>query len=358
MKKKLILIGVLAILVVGVMGGCTSKGSKKEEKSKGEKPSVALVVNQRFGDNSASDFIAEGVKKAEKDFGVEIKLFESTSPSNHEEDIRAMAKEGYDLILTTFAFMSDATKTVALEYPDTKFGAIFQRINSKEGEYPNIWDIEFFGQEAMYINGYMAGKYTKSNKVGLVIGAEEPSPNAEGNGFMRGVKDANPEASVEFAFVGSYEDPAKAKEIASAMIAKGCDILQTDSAASDTGVVEASKESDIPVMSVITDYTELYPTGFAGVIEMDFQGVSYDAIKLLVEDKFPGGEHGVRDLSNKGYYIAWDVTENFAKDNAKYTKDFTEIIKEAKEVESKILNGDLVIEFDHNVPNWERVKGL
>lgn len=358
MRKKLVLVGLLLVLVVGVISGCGEKAGANQKKSKSDKLRVALVVNQRFGDNSASDFIAEGVKKAQKEFDVDIKLFESTSPSNHEEDIRAMAKEGYDLVLTTFAFMSDATKTVALEYPDTKFGAIFQRINSTEGEYPNVWDVEFFGQEAMYINGYMAGKYTKSNKVGLVIGGEEPSPNAEGNGFMSGVRDANPNASVEFAFVGSYEDPAKAKEIASAMIMKGCDILQTDSAASDTGVVEAGKESDVPVMSVITDYTNLYPEGFAGVIEMDFQGVSYEAIKLLVEDKFPGGEHGIRDLSNRGYYIAWDVTENFAKNNSKYTKDFTEIIKEAKDIEAKILAEDLVIEFDHNVPNWERIKGL
>ena len=37
---------------------------------------------------------------------------------------------------------------------------------------------------------------------------------------MRGVKDANPDATVEFAYVGSYEDPAKAKEITIAMIAR------------------------------------------------------------------------------------------------------------------------------------------
>ena len=31
----------------------------------------------------------------------------------------------------------------------------------------------------------MAGLATKTNKIGLIIGGEEPSPNAEGNGFMQ-----------------------------------------------------------------------------------------------------------------------------------------------------------------------------
>ena len=62
-----------------------------------------------------------------------------------------------DLVVTTFPYMSDATKLVAAEYPDVKYAAVFQFINDENTSIPNIWDTEFHGEQAFYINGYIAG---------------------------------------------------------------------------------------------------------------------------------------------------------------------------------------------------------
>ena len=64
---------------------------------------------------------------------------EVTDAASYEEEIRAMAKEGYDLILTTFSPMTEATKAVAADYPDVKFAAIFQNINVDGETYANVW---------------------------------------------------------------------------------------------------------------------------------------------------------------------------------------------------------------------------
>ena len=55
---------------------------------------VALIVNQRFGDQSSVDIIAAGVDKAAEEFGLEVKKLESTSTASHEDDIRSLAREG------------------------------------------------------------------------------------------------------------------------------------------------------------------------------------------------------------------------------------------------------------------------
>jgi len=171
---------------------------------------------------------------------------------------------------------------------------------------------------------------------------------------MRGAKDANPNVDIDFAFVGSYEDPAKAKEIASAMIAKGCDILQTNAGATDTGVVEAAKEDGKAlVMGCITDDYAIYD-GFIGEVSMGFGDNSYEAIKTAVEGNFPGGTSGIRDMSNNGYYLAWPEYERFAK-SAKGA-DFGPVLEEAKALEAKILDGSLVIDYDTETPNWSRIK--
>lgn len=359
MKKQLISFMLTLALLATLMVGCSSGGDLKEEKdtsdNSGEaKIKVAMVVNQKFGDNGPMDDMANGAAKAEEEFGIEVKKLES-SPAAFEEDVRAMSKAGYDLIITTFPYMTDSTKLVSQEFVDTKYSAIFQFINVGDESYKNIWDTEFHGQGAFYLGGYMAGKTTKTNRIGLVIGAEEPTPSAEGNAFMRGVRDANSDATVDFAFVGSYEDPAKAKEFANAMIAKGCDIIQTNSGSSNAGVVEAAKEAGILCTGEITDFYNSY-NGFYGIIGIGFGETVYQSIKMAVEGNFAGGEHGIMDLKNGGYFMDWASFERFATDNKDYGATLTEAIDEAKEMEKKIVDGSFIVEFDDKTPNWDRIK--
>ena len=207
MKKRIVSILLTAAMVMTLAAGCGGKsgsdgGDGGDSKEGGDAEyKVALVVNQKFGDKASMDDLASGADQAAEDFGVEIAKVESQDASRYEEDIRAMADQGYDMIVTTYAYMTDATKLVAKEYPDTKFSAIFQTINDGEEKYDNVWDTEFHGEGAFYLGGYIAGLITKTDHVGFVVGAEEPTPNAEGNGFMMGVLAANPDAKVEFSYV-------------------------------------------------------------------------------------------------------------------------------------------------------------
>lgn len=351
MKKRMLSVVLAMVLVLGMLTAC---GSKKEEPAKDEgkekELKVALVVNQKFGDKGPMDNLAEGADKAAQEFGVTIKQLESESAAKFEEDVRAMSAD-YDLVVTTFGYMTDATKLVAQEFPDTKYAAIFQLVNDDSTKIENIWDTEFHGEQAFYLSGYMSGKLTKTNNIGLVIGGEEPTPNAEGNGFMQGVKDANPDANVEFAFVGSYEDPAKAKEITNAMISKGCDVIQTNAGASNTGVVEASKDAGVFCSGEITDFYETYD-GFFGVVGIGFGDTVYKAIEMLVNDKFEGGTHGIRDLSNGGYYMDWETFERFAEKET----DFQAAIDEAKELQKQIEDGSLEVPFNTEAPQWSNFK--
>ena len=354
MKRRVFAIFLaLAMMMAIFMTGCGSESS--DEGASNEKLKVALVVNQKFGDKASMDDLAKGADKAAEDFDVEIKKLESAEASKYEEDIRAMAEEGYDLIVTTFGYMTDATKLVAAEYPDTKFAAVFQTVNDGETTVDNIWDTEFHGDAAFYLGGYIAGKLTKTNHIGMIVGAEEPTPNAEGNGFMLGVKAANPDAVVEFSYVGSYEDPAKAKEVTSAMISKGCDIIQTDSGASNAGVVEACKDAGILCAGEITDYYDTYE-GFYGIEGIGFGDTCYKAIEAIINGEFPGGEHGIRDLTNGGYFMDWDAFTRFADGNSEYGDTMKAAIEEAKELEAQIIDGSLEVPFDTEVPSWKRIK--
>lgn len=366
MKKRILAIVVVSAMVLSMLVGCGSKKSvetgsegssassaESSDEGKSSDLKIAVVINQKFGDNGPMDNLAAGAERAEKDFGITVKKLESESAAKFEEDIRAMSAD-YDLVVTTFPYMSDATKLVAAEYPDTKYAAIFQFINVDGTSVENIWDSEFHGEQAFYISGYMAAKLSKTNKIGMVIGGEEPSPNAEGNGFMLGAKAANPDITVECAYVGSYEDPAKAKEIASAMISKGCDFVQTDAGASNAGVVEACKEAGILCSGEITDFYDNYD-GFVGIIGIGFGDTLYKAVEMMVNGNFEGGQHGIRDLANGGYFMDWDSYDRFAEENAEHGEAFKAIIEEAKDVQKQIEDGAIEVPFNTEVADWSKI---
>lgn len=360
--KRIISLIISVCLLVTLFVACGAKPSDAtDKKSSGpsggeQKVRVALVGNQKFGDNGPMDDMAAAGERAVKDLGIEFKKIES-EPATFEEDIRSMSQEGYDLIITTFGYMSDATELVAKEFPDTKYAAIFQEINTEGNVVPNLWDAVFRGQSTFYVDGYMAGLTTQTNKVGFIVGGEEPGPHSEANAFMRGVRDANPDASVEFGYA-SYEDSAKAKEVALAMIEKNCDIIQGDCAAPDAGILEAADESskDVFIMSCIMDFTEV-SNNFIGTIKMNYGTAVYDAIEAVTKGEFKGGEQGVRDITNDGYYLAWEIYESFPErtDNAVYREAFKQALVKGKEIEGKILAGELEVEFDPLPPDWSRI---
>jgi basic membrane lipoprotein Med (substrate-binding protein (PBP1-ABC) superfamily) len=218
-----------------------------------------------------------------------------------------MAKAGYDQWSQRSVY-DDATKIVSKEYPDTKFAASFSRQCGRRNIRQHLG--QRFNGEARFT---YAAIWPKNDKTTASVHIAPRSPLQRGRQRLhRGVKAANPDATVDFAFVGSYEDPAKAKEFANAMIANGCDVLQTNSGASNAGVVEAAKDAGVLATGEITDFYDTY-NGFYGVIGIGFGDTVYTAIEDLVNGQFPGGEHGVRGLKNGGYAMHWDTYERFAR---------------------------------------------
>ena len=94
-----------------------------------------------------------------------------------------------------------------------------------------------------YLNGLMAGALTESNKVGYVAAHPIPELVRHINAFTLGVRETNPEATVEVSWIFEWYDPATARESAEALIANGVDVL-------------AFTEDTATVVQVAEEYTE------------------------------------------------------------------------------------------------------
>ena len=219
-----------------------------------------------------------------------------------------------------------------------------------------MWDTEYRGEECTYVTGAIAATLSESGVLGYISGDEASGVCEAASGFMQGALSVNPDVDVKFMSVNSYEDPAKAKEIANAMIAEGVDAIQTDAGNSQIGVIEAANEAGIYVSGDVSDNSALCPNGFYAYMGIDFGENVYQAIKYFVEDSFPGGEHGYMNIASGTYYVDLTLLDALAE----ALPEKAETIAAAREVGEKaieaIQNGEIEVVHDIEPPSMDRVR--
>ncbi len=267
---------------------------------------VAMVVAGALGDRSFYDSANDGLTRAAQELGAETKIFECRSePSAFSTQIIAAA-QGSDVVFTVGWELVDSLLEVAPTFPRVKFIQIDAAI---EG-VANVSSIDYLENEGAFAAGALAAMMTaktgdpklNSKKIiGAIGGMDIPSARNFMAGFEAGAKYVNPDVTVETGFVGSFEDPARGKEIALTMFNNGADILFQCAGRSGSGVIAAAKEVGFYVISAESDDRQI-ASGFVigGMIKR--VGVSiFETIQHIQNGSYQNGviltcgiaQHGV-----------------------------------------------------------------
>lgn len=99
-----------------------------------------------------------------------------------------------------------------------------------------------------YVFGVLAGKLTKTNKVGFIGGMPFSSVVRKGLAFVAGAKDANPDIDVsQYVWAGKWGDPDLGRKLVAQQIAYGADIILQYANGTGLGVMQGCKAADLPV---------------------------------------------------------------------------------------------------------------
>ena len=185
---------------------------------------------------------------------VETSYVESVAEgADAERVIRQMAADGADLIFTTSFGHMNPTIKVAKRFPKVRFE---HATGYKRAKNVGTYLARFY--EGRYLTGIVAGKMTKSNKIGYVAAFPIPEVVRGINAFTIGLRSVNPEAEVRVVWVSSWYDPGKEREAAEALIAQGADVVtqHTDS----TAPVQAAEDSDVYAVGYHSDMAKFGKT--------------------------------------------------------------------------------------------------
>ncbi|MDP4095869.1 BMP family protein [Paenibacillus sp. P96] len=331
---------VLSIVMLAILLAACGSGTGKDEQSAGAssgaeaKKRVALVLPEKIGVNPFFVQMDEGFKKAGEEFGVEVKTIESTDPAAFEQNLRATVAENYDLIITATFQAEDALKKVAAENPDKPFAIIDTVV-----DMPNVRSVGFREHEGAYLLGAAAGLMTKTDKVGMIAAMDIPLIKKYTEGFRQGLESTNPDAEYLVSYVGSFNDPAKAKEMALVQYDQGADFVAGASATGDLGVFEAAKEKGMYTSGQDVDRTELDPEHIVLSQLKSTDTVTYETVKAFTEGSF---EYGAVNygLKEDGVGLTF-VTRDSASPLSPFVGQ--EVVDKLKKIRDDVVAGTIQI---------------
>lgn len=295
MKRTGLLVGVLIVALLAMSVSAAAQSA-----------AIVFDVGGR-GDLSFNDMGALGGERAARELGVRIREVESATTADFLPNLRALARtRSYDVIIGIGFLLQDAIQQVAQEFPNQKF-ALMDGL----ADAPNVLSINFADHEGSALMGVIAAITALEygyDTVGIVLGIEIPILLRFEIGYRAGIKWAvdryneihgtNKSLRVLHVYTGAFDDPARGKTAAEAMLAQGAGVIYGVAGATGLGVFEAVEQYARarglevgPPFAIGVDSAQDYiAPGFIPVSMMKRvdNGV-YTAIKRAVEGTFEGG---------------------------------------------------------------------
>ena len=224
--------------------------------AKTAKPAAGLKVGlvtdiAGLGDKSFNYLAGQGLKQAEKKYGVQGDVTVSKSNNDYVPNITKYALKGYDLVIAVGFLEEQAVGQVAKKFPKTKFAIIDDSTSVKALKgLKNVEGLLYKEWESGYLVGYLAGLFEKSGAKGLnsanvmssVGGITIPPVDHYIAGFQAGAKAADPGVKLLNGYSGDFVAQDKCQGLAQQQIAQGSDIIFQVAGQCGLGAINAARD--------------------------------------------------------------------------------------------------------------------
>lgn len=163
-----------------------------------------------------------GRQAVEKEFGrrVIVTVKENIEVADVDSVIRNLIRDGNTFIFSTSPDFADAALRAAALFPKVQFEQV-----AVNRSLPNLAGYQVRLYEGAYLMGIIAGGVSKSKVLGFVAPKPTPEVLRNINAFTLGARAVKPGTTTRVRFVGSWNDPAKERELAEELITAGADVL-------------------------------------------------------------------------------------------------------------------------------------
>ncbi len=254
---------------------------------------AAFITPEPLGD-PFTDMVLAGMKKALKEAGGETKVIEAKSSAEYQDQVRSIAKLGYDPVIVMWDDLGNEVTKVAPSFPNTHFVVFDSYLDPK---LPNVQSVAIEPAPASFLAGIVAAKTSKSGRVAFLGGADIPVIIHFLAGYEAGIKYANPQTKLTVSFAGTWIDPAIGREMALSLYKDGYDVIFEASNKTGLGVIQAAAETKKD-FAISTDFWKgfMTPQLLWSALKPGDEAI-YVSVKSVFDGKFKSGvfEYGLKD---------------------------------------------------------------
>lgn len=341
--KKLFSMSLVMLLAISViLAGCGNKNQGASNANGGEAGGSAKTSNVQLGmvtdvggvnDKSFNQSAWEALQAIEKESGVKVKYLQSKSDQEYIPNLNQFVKGDFNLTWGIGFNLANAIGQVAKDNPNKNLAIIDSVVDA-----PNVKSVVFAENEGSFLVGVVAGKLTKTNKIGFVGGQDSPLIKRFEKGFEAGIKAVNPKAQLIVNYTGAFDKPDLGKAAAATIYNDGADIIFHAAGGSGTGVFNealARKQQGQQVWVIGVDKDQSLEFGDEVTLTSMVKRVD-EAVKRVsqevIDGKFKGGVETLA-LKDNGIGLADTSTKNVPKD----------VLDLVEQYKQKIIKGEITV---------------
>ncbi len=254
-----------------------------------------------------------------------------------EKTFQNFIDQNVDLIVCSGYQFTEPGKKFAKRYPKTFF------LLNDAGPINNLSNVStpnFAQHEGSFLVGALAGRITKTGKVGFIGGVDLPPLRAFLIGYKEGVHYSNAKVEVKHVFItkepdySGFTSPEKGRRMAVQMYGQDVDIIYNVASLSGNGIIHEAKKQKKFVIGVDYDQDAMAKGYVLTSMVKRLDLATYTEVKNFLDGNFQSGGkiYGFKDSGIS-------LTE------MKFTKHLIPVnVREyLKNIESKIISGEIKI---------------
>ena len=288
---------------------------------------VISVINGTLGDKSFFDSAQRGMDAIADEYDIETDTVElGIDPANWEPGLLDVMADtdSYDILISGTHQMVDFLAANAHNYSDKYFifydaGMPYDNMEVCVEGCSNVYSMMYAQNEGSFLAGVYAAAITTSMMegtndapiIGSVGGQQIPVIDDFIVGYEQGACLVNPDIQSIVQYAGSWDDPARGKEITLAMYEQGADIVFQVAGGTGVGVFEAASEQGRFAIGVDSDQAviiaETNPDQAARILTSMLKNVDnsiFRAITLHLEGTLPYGGAEILGIPEGGVGLA------------------------------------------------------
>jgi len=291
---------------------------------------LAAIFPGVITDNDYNTLAYIGMTEAQKSLGIEAVYSESVAVPDVDRVMREYIDAGYNIIWTHGGQFVTQTVDLAKLFPEIVF--IAEGDSAIENAPANLWMIDRNFNIGYYGIGATAALASTTKKIAYLGGQALPVSYQEVHAIQQAIAALGSDVELVPVWTADFNDPAKTRQLADALIADGVDVIMGSVNLGMVGVFEAAKattDRKILITAKYIDKTSFGPENYSTSVLYDFAGPLVDIITSI-----QGGQTG-------GYYpLGFDTG---VKLQLPLQNVSAEVAAQVEAIVNKVISGEITV---------------